>query len=238
MDELQPYASRYLAARVEPLIITAETRNSEIVTYDFPNLAGILSYAVMTEATGELVFEDETIYHVPLPVMRLWSSPDGLPLWAASTFFPFEGSIESSVVFHQRFLDSTRTGRFMDKRIPKPVTLAWEWKARCFGNKAEIERLLSTIDGIGKHRHDGMGRVYRWTVESDVFMPLDTIVCDDALVAPFPLMMLEHVDFTLTGSPSLVGWTPPLWKRRLFNYGWRVGTQVRQREIDYFGAVL
>ena len=238
LTELLPYGERYNKVTLEPLVVTAITGNSPLVVYDLLHLDGLLSYAVMMEATsGTGPGDDEQIYYCPLPVMRLWSSKNGLPLWAASDLFPTTDSVESTVIYHQRFLEPTRTGRFMDKRIPKPVVVSPQWKARCFGNAQEVKRLLNLLGSIGKHRHDGMGRVKEWRIEQGEFSPGDTLIADEKLMRPLPEMALHHfVDLLPRGNSSLVAWTPPYWKRQLFNFGWRTGTRVHNAEIDYFNG--
>lgn len=243
LDELQPSCERYARAKLDALEITARLGSSELVIYDPLHLDAMLSWAVLHEATEGLGIVDEgKVYYIPLPVMRLWTSACGLPLWASSDFFPVGTEHRSTTVMHKRhrWPFKTRTGKYMDTRIPKPtaVTSSGCWMARCYGNRDEIERLLKTyIHSMGKHRHDGFGHVKEWAVETVDFASLDALICDGQLIRPFPELALEHFDFEPEGSSSLVGWTQPYWKPRNFNYGWHTGAVVAEKDIDYYDAV-
>ena len=228
---------------LEPLNVKMRLGNSELIIYNPLHLDAVLSSAVLQDATQNTIgiTDESKVYYIPLPAMKLWSSPDGLPLWATSDFFPVGGEHRSTVILHKRQHPSfvKRTGPYMPTRIPKPTAITdtgW-WQARCFGNRDEIERLLTTyVQSVGKHRNDGYGLVHEWKIETVEFAPLDTIFCDGKLIRPFPEMALEHFDFTPMDGSLLIGWTQPYWKPRNFNFGWAVGTQV-QWEIDYFDAV-
>jgi len=47
-----------------------------------------------------------------------------------------------------------------------PRTAMAKGVAYCFGNKSEIQQLLTEIDHIGKKHHRGCGKVLQWEVES------------------------------------------------------------------------
>lgn len=227
-----------------PLNVKMRLGNSQLLASELLHLDAVLSSAVLQDATRRTNgIEDESkVYYIPLPVVKLWSAPDGLPLWATSDFFPLGEEHRSTVILHKRQHPSfvQRTGPYMNTRVPKQTAITdtgW-WQARCFGNKDEIERLLNTyIHSVGKHRNDGFGLVHEWDIEVAEFAPLDTVICDGVLIRPVPEFALEHFDFIPSGAPYQVNWTQPYWKPRNRNYGWRAGTIVEFTEIDYFDAV-
>lgn len=213
------------------LDVSMNLGNSELVVYDLLHLDSLLSSAVLIEATrGRGITDENKVYYIPLPVECLWTSDCGLPLWATSSFLPMGSEHRSTLIMHKRhkYPARSRTGRWMDTRIPKPtaITSSGWWRARCYGDCNEVARLLNRVHAVGKHRHDGCGRVKEWRVEFADFEPLDTIVHGGKLIRPVPELAIEHLSIEPGGNSALMGWTQPYWKPRNFNYAWAAGTMI------------
>ena len=130
-------------------------------------------------------------------------------------------------------------------RTPEPKSLhfwgaayAPAWEACCYGNAAEIERLLNRyVIGLGKRRNIGYGAVVGWWV-----LPWedagDPLLRDGKLAHAIPTAHAQAAGYTIAEPPVLVGWTPPLWNQALWEQGWPVGTpvQVGPPPIDWFAA--
>lgn len=240
---LMPYFDRYAALDMQSLsVILALKPGARLAGYDPLNLDNLLARAVIEDATGKLGLPDsQDAYALPVPLDCLWHSPDGLPLWAATAFMP-EGARASDVAYWHKRVQSgrfTRTksgkfsirstsGRYMERRVPLPTTVAECWVATCIGNAEEIARLLRPLAFVGKRRTNGMGEVDHWEIVPGEF----ALVRNGRLTRPMPMQAFDlSIDLLPggalpEGTPSLVGWTPPQWKPSLFAPGWREGTPL------------
>jgi len=246
--QLRSHAERYLTLSTEPLQVTLVLRaNSHLAGYDPLNLDNLLARAVVDDATdGRRLPESQEPYSLPAPIKCLWRSAEGLPLWAATPFYPV-GRCESDVAYwHKRvqtgrwsgtkrgtFAIRSTNGRWMERRVPLPTRLAEAWAAECVGNAEEIGRLLRRFAHVGKRRSNGFGEVREWRIK-----PIErfTLLREDKLTRAIPALAL--LDLGIIGLPegtaAPVGWTPPQWKPSLFLPGWWPGTPVRP--YDFFEA--
>jgi len=249
------YQKRYEVLQMTPLRVAFRLRpGSCLAGYDPLNLDNLLARCVVDEATGwQGLPASEEPYDLPVPLKYLWRSETGLPLWAATPFYPQGVTFTDFHFWHKRAQPGTLTGtksgkfsitstkgRWMDRRVPLPTQSAEWWEATCIGNETEITRLLNQLSFIGKRRASGFGEVERWEVE-----PLDafTLVRDNRLTRPLPAIAFDSRIELLPGgmipegTASPVGWTPPQWKPSLFAPGWWAGTPL-VRVIDFFEAAL
>ncbi len=237
---LEPYVDLYNGLEGEPLCITLElVPGSRIAGYDPVNLDNLLARAVVDEATGGhgLPATPEA-YRLPVPLRCLWRSPEGLPLWAATPFFPVGDHVADVAYWHKRAqtgeFTCTKTGRFairstqgrwMERRVPLPTTVCDRWQAWCIGDAGEISRLLTSLTHVGKKRSTGFGEVRRWRIES---APSFDLVRDGQLTRAMPAAALSELlpGYQIPEEPAPVGWTPPQWKPSLFAPGWWPGAMV------------
>ncbi len=247
LDALTPYAARYAAREptMRPLRVTVHlVPPGRVGGYDPIALDNLLARCVVMEACGgsALAEPDGALgYVLPVPLRCLWRSADGVPLWAATPLMPEGETITDSEYWHKRTQPGTltwsksgrysvnaRTGRFMERRVPLPVTTARTWRAEVIGDAAEIARLLAPLTHIGKKRAMGLGEVERWTIT-----PLDAfqLVRDERLTRPLPAAAVALLDGALpVDPPAPIGWTPPQWRPALFLDGWPAGARVRRGE--------
>lgn len=238
LEELTGVTKLYNEMTFTPLKITAEMI-SPIVDYGPVYLDSLLGRVVVDEAThGNGVQDNPDAYWIPVPVKLACMSP--YPLWFSSALYAAGESVRDTV-FLQKTVQSgewtsakniqTKTGRWMERRIPTPLKTTAELEARCIGNKAEVERLLDKIQFIGKRRSIGYGEVKTWRVEPADYSEKDIFVSGSLLIRALPV---ENIGIECDETPAYVGWTPPQWKASLYTPGWRIGTQTK---IDWFDGL-
>lgn len=238
---LMPYVERYAAMPMEPLTVHIHLQpGSRIAGYDPVNLDNLLARAVVDDATGGWGLPNEPgAYLLPVPLLCVWRSDNGHPLWAATQFVPDGLSARDVAYWHKRaqsgnwtgtksgkFSIRSTSGRYMERRVPLPTVVAFEWVASCVGNATEIGRLLARITHVGKRRSNGFGEVRRWEIrQAETFR----LIADGALTRPLPAAAIELLPEGVlpVGEPAPVGWTPPQWKPALFAPGWWAGAEVR-----------
>ena len=241
---LEPYSARYAELDMEPLEIEVELYNA-LAGYDPLFLDNLLAACVVRAATGgKGVPNTEDAYALPTPLQTLWRDAQGMPLWAASQFWPDGACYDQVAYWHKRaqsgvwtgnnrgsFTITSTKGRYMERRVPMPTRLAERWRAWCIGNAEEISRLLEPLTHIGKRRSIGYGEVRHWTVRA---APAFSLVRDDCLTRSVPAMAINwEAPYWPSGqmpegAPAPVGWTPPQWKPGLFAPGWWAGTPVTE----------
>lgn len=241
---LAPFHERYASLPMEPLRVTLElVPNSRVVSYDPIHLDNLLARLVLEEATrGDSTLPDtHQVYRLPVPLQALWTSPEDLPLYAATVLAPaLDQEVIADVAYiHKRAQSgnftavkggvmgiSTTNGRWMDRRIPFPteLTSAHTWEARCVGNRDEVARLLERVTFCGKRRAIGFGEVKAWHLDPIDSFPLEE---DGCLTRILPEAALALLNGSLPeGLPIPIGWTPPQWKPSLHWLGWPAGTPV------------
>lgn len=240
---------RYAELPKTPLRIVARIP-APVVHYEAPHLDGLLAWCVVMEETqGRGVSQPPRYTPLPLEVAGFYGSGGQLPLWRCSAFFPVGAALRDTAWVHKRApsarYSKTATikrvvGRYMERRTPLPTVTAAAWEANCYGNAAEIERLLSTsIAFVGKRRGIGLGEVKRWSIEP--WEGGDPFVRDGRLAHPMPVAHAEKAGYLIDDPPVLVGWTPPHWAPGLWLEGWPVGTVVGAApvpsDIDWYDAV-
>lgn len=241
--DLMRYEIRYRSIATEPLRVKLYLKpGSRLAGYDPLWLDNLLAWCVVQEATNGAGVPDHTKpYKLCAPLKCLWSSIDGLPLWAATPFSPAGVHGRDITYWHKRaqsgewtgtkrgsFTISTTNGRWMERRVPLPTTVAEWWEATCIGNVEEIGRLLQMVTFVGKRRAMGMGEVDHWVIESGEFALHEDGRLTRPLPAEFFAMDMSTCDGLYpVGDPAPVGWTPPQWKPSLFRPGWWMGTELR-----------
>lgn len=248
---LMPYADRYEDIEGEAVRVVLElVPGGRIAGYDPLNLDNLLARAVVEEATaGRGLPNEPGAYRLPVPLRCLWRSPgglplpEGLPLWAATPFYPVSEGVPDVVYWHKRAqsgqFTGTKSGRFsirptqgrwMERRVPLPTVVADVWEAWCIGDAQEIARLLRPIAWVGKKRSIGFGEVRQWRFERGGGFWL---VREGRLARSMPALALDALlpGQRFAEEPAPVGWTPPQWKGSLFEAGWWPGTPASVREL-------
>lgn len=219
---LQKYADKYEGMKTEPLWVELVLA-TQMVLYSPLSLDGLLSSVVVAEATeGEWLPNSAVPYRLPLPLRCLWRQPEiDLPLWATTEFRPMEENEIVSDYWHKRTPrpDMVKRGRggypwnirptkgqYKEYRVPLPRQSALRWGATCEGNRAEVERLLGLVKGVGKKRSQGRGLVGKWRVSSSSH-PFSLTDDEGYLLRPVPGQMMEGIPLDMV----YVGWTPPYW---------------------------
>lgn len=242
IDELDACTAKFSEGPFNPLRITVNLhKNSRIVSYDPIHLDGLLARAVVEIATqGRLLADCEDGYWIPLPLKMLWRDRRGFPMWAASVLYPTGIAVQDTYVRHKRNSGGemhnkqkliTKTGSWMERRIPTPVQVCDQYEARCIGHLETVQDLLDYFTHIGKLR---LGRVKNVQVEIVDFSEADICIKDDRLIKPVP--MASDLVNMIQEAPFLVGWTPPHWKPSLFMPGWKAGMKFQNADPDFFGS--
>ena len=227
-------AAAWPSLEMEQLRVTAVLRRgSQIVNYDPIHLDGLIARLMVERAThGDNVAPSADSYWLPLPLQMLWQSPEGLPLWAASVFAPIGVTATDTVYYHKRGIPATHSkqsiifqvGRWMERRVPLPTTLASMWRARCVGNLELIESLLTDVAHIGKKRAMGFGEVAEWQVHRTRFE--DVLIDDDGtLTRPVPV---DARHYASDANARVMGWTPPAWKPDTWRMCYPIGERVSE----------
>lgn len=215
-EQLQVYAERYVGLEYRPLRVEVVFANPP-AGYNVPHLDGILASTVVREATnGAGLPSSAQPYFLPVPLRQVWTSAEGLPLWAATDFQPI-GRNEIGVSHWAKRLIGPELvkmgkggpinlrgteGKWKESLIPLPVHEAVAWWANCEGNAEEIGRLLGLAGSVGKKRSQGHGVVMRWRItKAEAFSFWEK----EKLLRPLP------GEYAGQEGNALVGWTPPYW---------------------------
>lgn len=176
---LTPYWKKYTAeasqAQMKPLEVVFELA-SAIAAYNNVMFDSLLARLVVDEATkGNLLDDEQAPYLLPVPLRLEWRSEEGLPLWAANDIRPISANHHTLIWWHKRTLEpqlvadkpgvkkssiSGIQGRFKEKRGSIPAQVATFWRTTCVGDEAEISRLLSKCDKLGKRGHGLVKRCF------------------------------------------------------------------------------
>lgn len=210
---LEPFQVYYDVLPMRPLRIRAEL-GAPVAFYQPVHLDGILSHAVIAEATRGMMLPDNApLTTIPLPLQVLWRRGDGQPLWASTDFAPVGDAIRSQTYMHRRALDpkmtprniDTAAGRHKERRTPLPTMHNTKLVADVIGNPEALSKLLHSVTAIGK-KHHSFGAVLRWTIdEADEFVLIDA---ERRARRPIPVQALG---ITADLGAAYVGFTPPYW---------------------------
>lgn len=219
-----------------PLVVTAHmVPGARVQHYEPLMLDGILAWAVVHEATqGRGLAAAAEPYRIDLPLSCLWRSPEGLPLWAASSLTTVGPSAQDVIIQTKRpqsgrwtktksgrLLLTPTAGRWRARQIPRPATVCDAWRGWCEGDPYEVRRLLAMVTHLGKRKAAGLGVVQRWKVEEASAFDL---VMGGRLTRPVPAAAADAV---LPQRPeeatTMVAWTPPHWLTMTWAEGWREG---------------
>lgn len=111
---------------------------------------------------------------------------------------------------------SRRQGRFQSRRMPLLVTICREMVWRAVGDVDTIAEMLAGVEGVGKKRSSGHGRVVRWSVHPD---PAATPITvghlhpDGSLGRPTPQVCFDDIEVGATGGYGTAGLRPPYMHR-------------------------
>jgi hypothetical protein len=188
--ELDAYGQRIASLPYEPLKITA-ILTSPYVTTDYIFFDALISSAVWQDCMGDKAFnipENKTdVFHISIPLKLIGTKE---PFYAASIGFPKQAVEGTARWRKQTDIESKKkinigSGEYKRYDMPMPYTSAEEIVFYANGNKAEIERLLQYIPGIGKKRTQGYGNVRLWRVESSEHNY--SVVRDGVPMRPIPV---------------------------------------------------
>lgn len=239
-------ANYYEGLLKEPLLIRATLGTPYIPAPEERDgsmpIDGILSWAVIVDFPTPVTFA-QTGSVIPLPLEMLWMSPEGLPLWAASSLAPQGDLIRSREYWHKRYpsdrIDlaerknaNTSAGRWKEYRIPIQTIRSAELRGMAIGHRETIEYLLAQVTHVGKKSNQGFGRVLKWQI-SPIHESIETVRRSILCSRPVPAEYLASLppgkliwgDFTMR-----MGWTPPYWF-----IPWHA--PCREAKIDFFAAV-
>lgn len=213
LPEFAEYRAQCEAAPLRPLRVSA-TMAAPLMTYHPVHLDGLLAFAVVEMLTqGQGLPNSAAPYYIPLPLRRLWESPTGLPLWAATDLMPEAEAVKSQVYFHRRAIAPTMTdaairtgkGRHKEKRSPIPSVSTRTMTADVIGNPDMLAALLKNVASIGK-KHHASGAIASWGIEEiETFMLSDE---QGRTRRPLPLEMFQP---PMTALGQHIGFTPPYW---------------------------
>lgn len=242
---LIPYIERYTGCETVPLRVTMIPRSGgRLIQYDPPAIDGLLAWAVVHEATKGCGLPslpaDSPPYLLPLPLQCLWTSPEGLPLWAATPLSPVDGITDSvwetkrpqSGRFTRtksgRFSLTPQTGRWRERMTPRPAVAATEWIGYCEGDPAEVARLLEMVRAVGKRRAAGFGEVAEWRLEE---VSTFELLSGSRLTRSVPAEAAEVLLGTYPLAPAVrIAWTPPYWMHTIYLPGWPTGFSLSGRQ--------
>lgn len=208
----QRYSDPVFRSEMEPLRVVIETAGI-VAGYDPPTLDGLLARCVVDEALGGHGLDGTGApYVLPVPLHLLWTCPDTkLPLWACNHLAPAGPGDAISVYWHKRSIRPEHArqqkgqpqpysikGRYKEKRVPLPARTETLWWADCIGHRDEVERLLRTVDSIGKKRMA--------TVTALSVVPLE-----DRFRMNRPVPVTYFDPSTQLQGRVYTGWTPPYW---------------------------
>jgi hypothetical protein len=219
MSIFAEHAKRYAGLEKVPLRIEAHTADA-VVTYQGLHLDSILTHPVVMEATNGAGLPNNHPYEpIPLPIERLWTSPDGVPVWAATDLVPKGEAAKATRYWHRRAIRQDMTlrnirvseGQHKELRSPMPTVNAEAWIADVIGNAEEITRLLAYVSAIGKKRGTA-GAILKWVVYEIQSFDLRTPSGAYRRAMPFELLLAEdnrRDPFTLPLQQIAV--SPPYW---------------------------
>lgn len=203
---------------MQPLIVSVETirpylslsRNGGIA------LDGLLGWVVASRDPERF---GETIQPPELPLLEVWRSPDGLPLWAATPLYPTDPQMITRY-YHRRSPDGylglldvvgkryNSSGPYKDVRVPLPAYMPGTLVALAIGEAGPIREMLSSVTSIGRRRNVA-GAVREWGV-TELDLPQDQFLESILQQRPVPLRYLRGLHKPAeAGIYEHVGWTPP-----------------------------
>ncbi len=214
--ELDDYGCHILSMSHNSLKITA-TLTSPYVSTDYIFFDALISSAVWQDVMQNRAFdipENKTeVFNIPLPLKQIGTKE---PFYAASIGFPKQAVEGTARWRKQTDIESKKkirigSGEYKRYDMPMPYTSAEEIIFYANGNKAEIERLLQYIPGIGKKRTQGYGNVRTWQVEQSEHDY--SVVKDGIPMRPIPVS--EAAQFNLKCDVEMLfAARPPFWHRK------------------------
>lgn len=220
-------ADELAALPVEPLLVRCTTPEGYIPAEPDGSLHldSLLGWAVLQAHHEPVWWPDDSAAVIPVPLARLWVSPGGLPLWAASTLRPADANTpRAHGHWHKRYpLDrvdwakrktaNLSAGRWKEYRVPVTTWHPDELRAVCIGHRETVAALLDQVTHVGKKGAAGYGRVGVWAVEP---WPMTTGEATAAILKarPVPVACLGERGAAADASAVRVaGWSPPYWYR-------------------------
>lgn len=214
--ELDDYGKRIASLPNESLKITASL-TSPYVSTDYIFFDALISSAVWQDMMQDKAFNipenKSDIFYIPLPLKQIGTKD---PFYSASIGFPKQAVEGTARWRKQTDIDSKKkirigSGEFKRYDMPIPYTSAEEIVFYANGNKAEIERLLYYIPGIGKKRTQGYGNVRTWKVEQSEHDL--SIIKEGIPMRPIPVS--EAIMLNLKCDVEMFfAYRPPYWHRK------------------------
>ena len=221
-ETLGAWHRRWQAAEMRPVVVRGILATPYVAAEPDGrvHLDALLAWAVANVFPYPIHYEDG-VGLIPLPLMLLWVSQDGLPLWAASDLLPQGEILRDRSYWHKRYpaaeaewarkrSANVRAGRWKEYRMPLYHIRVPEVRGIAIGVPGEIERMLEVVTHVGKKPAHGYGRIVRWIVE-----PLnedrETVLRAILTERNVPVAYYEEVGLEARGRVRIGGWTPPYW---------------------------
>ena len=157
-----------------------------VAGYDHIHLDALIQKAVVLDALQGTALPPSALpYAIPLPLEVVWHSPQGYPLYNASSLLP-QGEAITGLFWWTRRNDASFSARFTQRRkqggvwqpddtagpykeyrMALPTTAASVLVGYGVGIAGEVERLLSLLTcGVGKRVGSGFGQISQIEVEA------------------------------------------------------------------------
>lgn len=202
---------------MRPLIISVETIRPYLSLARDGGIAldSLLGWVV---ASRDPEHFDEAIMPPELPLLEVWRSPEGLPLWAATPLYPTDPQ-RITRYYHRRSPDGYihllakpgnrhSSGPYKEIRSPSPAYTPGTLTAIAIGEAEPIREMLGSVTSIGRHRN-AAGAVRTWEV-TELDVPQDQFLEHLLQHRPTPLRYLKGLHKPVEASDfERVGWTPP-----------------------------
>lgn len=200
------------------------------------HLDGLLAFAVEKNHPVPFLFSEDEANVLPVPLKLVWTSKNGLPLWAGSDLRPVGEFQTRTQYWHKRHFEDrvellskapkTRAGRYKPYRIPMTLVESCDIAALAIGHRQTIESLLNDhVSHVGKKASQGWGRVSNdgWSVVALDDAPEEAM--DHILERrPVPIRYIWEVD---GGMPVGVPMRPQTWSPPYWWQPWTEGCVVR-----------
>lgn len=202
IEELVRLGRGFAKGPFEPLYVTAVLwPGTPVANYEPIQFDGLLAKGVIVAGLRHQTLPDtDEAYWIPLPLKMLWQHPDGRPLWAASVMYQYGEAVEDVAYLHKRAADmrfsdsahlNTKSGRYVDRRIPVPTVAPEALQARVIGNREWLEYLLPQFVHVGKHAARGFGGIREWRVRPGDFSERDTTSATGRCAVPCPWITMS-----------------------------------------------
>lgn len=217
--------------------------------HDRVHLDALIQYCVVQEALqGAPLPPSDTPYEIPIPLEVVWQQ-EGNKLYHSTSLFP-RGKEKQGVIYWTKRNDpmasrfarrkqngdewqaDNGSGTFREYLTPLPTRMTNALWGYAVGNMAEVERLLSLMEVLGKKTSVGLGQIIRIEVipyESDSRY---LFIQGGHLLRPVPQEALGVLGYQPLEGTTLqhLGYMPPYWLVARQAMGYPEQTRVERRE--------